>query len=304
MPEDRLAQRGGWPACRLWPSQVRRKPEGSSRPHAGRARRVGRGQRRPSGAVRAWVPDVLHANSLGAGLIAAPVARLFGVPLVLHVRDRLRAGPDWSSTAALSSGSTQSGSTGAWRGCALQERECSHSWASHAMKRARRIPRVPESCVIGILVRPWSSLAKRSSLRGRPRTTTEPICEVPETGSPARPERAVRFLGEHEDVPEILRLRRRAGAVPGRTLRQGRSWRRWRWVSPPWRPRRRRRRDPHHGVDGVLMRPRRPGACAAADGLLADDAEWEPMGGRPAERRSPVPLSRPRRGGRGTRWLW
>jgi glycosyltransferase involved in cell wall biosynthesis len=39
--------------------------------------------------ARPWRPDVLHANSIRAGMIAAPVARVLRLPLVLHVRDRL-----------------------------------------------------------------------------------------------------------------------------------------------------------------------------------------------------------------------
>jgi glycosyltransferase involved in cell wall biosynthesis len=39
--------------------------------------------------ARRWRPDVLHANSIRAGMIAGPVARLLDLPMVLHVRDRL-----------------------------------------------------------------------------------------------------------------------------------------------------------------------------------------------------------------------
>jgi L-malate glycosyltransferase len=44
---------------------------------------------RLSAVVRRRRPDLLHANSIRAGMIAAPVARLLGRPLVVHVRDRL-----------------------------------------------------------------------------------------------------------------------------------------------------------------------------------------------------------------------
>src|SRR5262245_8730919 len=38
-------------------------------------------------AAHAWRPDLLHANSIRAGLLAAPVARALRRPLILHVRD-------------------------------------------------------------------------------------------------------------------------------------------------------------------------------------------------------------------------
>jgi L-malate glycosyltransferase len=38
---------------------------------------------------RSWHPDVLHANSIRAGMIAEPVSRALKRPLVLHVRDCL-----------------------------------------------------------------------------------------------------------------------------------------------------------------------------------------------------------------------
>ncbi|MBV9818433.1 MAG: glycosyltransferase family 4 protein [Solirubrobacterales bacterium] len=44
-------------------------------------------------AARGWPADVLHANSIRAGLIAAPVARALRLPLVLHVRDCLPPSP-------------------------------------------------------------------------------------------------------------------------------------------------------------------------------------------------------------------
>ena len=40
-------------------------------------------------AARSWQADVLHANSIRAGMIAEPVARAMRRPLVLHVRDCL-----------------------------------------------------------------------------------------------------------------------------------------------------------------------------------------------------------------------
>ena len=40
-------------------------------------------------AAHRWRPEVVHANSIRAGLIAEPVARVLGLPLVLHVRDCL-----------------------------------------------------------------------------------------------------------------------------------------------------------------------------------------------------------------------
>ena len=44
-------------------------------------------------AARSWHADVLHANSIRAGMIAEPVARALGRPLVLHVRDCLPPSP-------------------------------------------------------------------------------------------------------------------------------------------------------------------------------------------------------------------
>lgn len=39
--------------------------------------------------ARRMAADVVHANSIRAGLLAVPAARLIGVPLVVHLRDRL-----------------------------------------------------------------------------------------------------------------------------------------------------------------------------------------------------------------------
>lgn len=44
-------------------------------------------------AARSWHADVLHANSIRAGMIAEPVARALGRPHVLHVRDCLPPSP-------------------------------------------------------------------------------------------------------------------------------------------------------------------------------------------------------------------
>jgi L-malate glycosyltransferase len=44
-------------------------------------------------AARSWQADLLHANSIRAGMIAEPVARVLKRPLVLHVRDCLPPSP-------------------------------------------------------------------------------------------------------------------------------------------------------------------------------------------------------------------
>lgn len=44
-------------------------------------------------AAHRFGPDLLHANSIRAGLIAAPAARALRLPLVVHVRDRLPPSP-------------------------------------------------------------------------------------------------------------------------------------------------------------------------------------------------------------------
>lgn len=38
-------------------------------------------------------PDVIHANSVRGGLVAVPVARIAGVPVIVHLRDRLPRSP-------------------------------------------------------------------------------------------------------------------------------------------------------------------------------------------------------------------
>lgn len=44
-------------------------------------------------AARSWQADILHANSIRAGMIAEPVSRALRRPLVLHVRDCLPRSP-------------------------------------------------------------------------------------------------------------------------------------------------------------------------------------------------------------------
>lgn len=41
--------------------------------------------------VRAWKPDIVHANSVRAGLMAGPALMGISTPLIVHVRDRLPA---------------------------------------------------------------------------------------------------------------------------------------------------------------------------------------------------------------------
>lgn len=53
---------------------------------------LARGSHELLGVVRAEAPDLLHANSFRAGLVAAPVARLTGRPLAAHAHDILPAG--------------------------------------------------------------------------------------------------------------------------------------------------------------------------------------------------------------------
>ncbi len=264
-------------------------------------------------AARAWRPDVLHANSIRAGLIAAPVAGLLGRPLVLHVRDCLPPSPVTQRLQA-----------------ALAVRADAVVAISHHVARSfdpdGRAPRLavvdnpfdltlldpervdrdeararlglsngaPVLSLIGQIT-PWKGQqeAVRALAAVRARHPRATLLVVGETKFTARATRfdnraylrelhelvaglglqdAVRFLGEREDVPEILRASDVA-LVPswdepfGRSVVEAMAMGIPTVATTVGGP----AEVVTDGVDGVLAAPRRPEAWAAAIGRLLDD---------------------------------
>jgi glycosyltransferase involved in cell wall biosynthesis len=263
-------------------------------------------------AAREWPPDVLHANSIRAGMIAAPVARILRRPLVLHVRDRLPRSP-----------------VTRW----LQSSLASHADAviaiSHHVARAfdpdgrarlqvidnpfdlaqldpdgidRRAARValglsngaPVLSLVGQIT-PWKGQEDAvRALAAVRRTHPEAILlVVGETKFTARATRydnraylrrlhemigelglqdAVRFLGEREDVPAILRASDVALAPSwdepfGRAVVEAMAMGVPTIATAVGGP----SEIVSDGFDGVLIEPRRPDAWAAAIERLLDD---------------------------------
>jgi glycosyltransferase involved in cell wall biosynthesis len=197
-------------------------------------------------AAHSWQADVLHANSIRAGMIADPVARALRRPLVVHVRDCLPPSPvtrRLQARLALRAGAVIAISDHVAN--AFDPRGVSHRLRiidnpfDLAKLDPGRIDRVAARHRLGIAdddkvlalvgqITPWKGQedAIRALARVRDEHPTAVLLLVGEAKFVARATRydnraylcrlheltarlglgdAVRFLGEREDVPEILR---------------------------------------------------------------------------------------------------
>lgn len=272
-------------------------------------------------AARSWQADLLHANSIRAGLIAEPVSRALRRPLVLHVRDCLPPSPltrrvqsSLASRAAAVIAISRHVSRAfdpigvaqrlevidnpfdlARLDPALLDRDAGRA-------RLALAPGVPALALVGQIT-PWKGQqeAVRALARVRRRHPSAVLVLVGEAKFVAASTRhdnrsylaqlhqtvaelrlgdAVRFLGEREDVPEILRACDLA-LLPSWEEPFGRAVVEAMAIGMPvlatavGGP----AEIIRDGVDGVLIAPRRPQELAAAIvGLLDDEPRRRVLG--------------------------
>ena len=272
--------------------------------------------------ARAWQADVLHANSIRAGMIADPVARALKRPLVLHVRDCLPPSPftrRLQASLALRAGAVIAISNHVARafdphGVAPRLRIIDNPF-DLAKLNPTRIDRVAARNKLGITddekvlalvgqITPWKGQeeAIRAMAWVREEHPTAILLLVGEAKFVGRATRydnrtylrrlheltgqlglgeAVRFLGEREDVPEILRACDVA-LLPswdepfGRAAVEAMAMGAPVVASAVGGP----AEIITDGVDGRLVQPRDPATLAiAVDGLLRDPQQRQALGG-------------------------
>lgn len=272
-------------------------------------------------AARSWRADVLHANSIRAGMIAEPVARALKRPLVLHVRDCLPPSPvtkRLQASLALRAGAVIAISNHVAKafdpdGIAARLRIIDNPF-DLAKFDAARVDRFAARNTLGITeddkvlalvgqITPWKGQeeAIRALARVREEHPTAILLLVGEAKFIARATRydnraylrrlheltaqlglgeAVRFLGEREDVPEILRACDVAllpsweepfGRAAVEAMAMGAPVVATAIGGPP--------EIITDGVDGTLVQPRDPARLAfAVHGLLRDPQRRQALG--------------------------
>jgi glycosyltransferase involved in cell wall biosynthesis len=264
-------------------------------------------------AAREWPPDVLHANSIRAGMIAAPVARILRRPLMLHVRDRLPPSPvtrRLQSTLASHADAVIAISHHVGRAFDPDGRARRLEVIDNPFDLARldpgEIDRGAARAGLGLSngalvlslvgqITPWKGQEEAVRALAAVRRTHPGaiLLLVGETKFTARATRydnraylrrlheiigqlglqdAVRFLGECEDVPAILRASDVALAPSwdepfGRAVVEAMAMGVATVATAVGGP----SEIVSDGVDGVLVEPRRPDAWAAAIERLLDD---------------------------------
>jgi glycosyltransferase involved in cell wall biosynthesis len=266
-------------------------------------------------AARRWRADVLHANSIRAGLIAAPVAGVLRRPLVLHVRDCLPPSPITHRLQSLLA-TRASGVIAISRHVAasfdpdgrVRRLEIIDNPFDLARLDPERIDRDAVRAELGLpngapvlslvgQITPWKGQeeAVRALALVRRRHARAMLLIVGETKFVASATRydnraylqrlhettaelglrdAVRFLGEREDVPEILRASDVALSPSwdepfGRAVVEAMAMGVPTVATSVGGP----SEIVHDGVDGMLLAPRRPDTWASAIDRLLDDAD-------------------------------
>jgi L-malate glycosyltransferase len=264
-------------------------------------------------AMRSWTPDVVHANSIRAGMIAAPASSLQRRPLVVHVRDCLPPSP---ITALV-----RSALVSAADAIVAISRHTATAFDPHARARSLRVidnpfdlerfdpdrvdlrglraalglpDRAPVLVLVGQIT-PWKgqeeAVRALADVRRRHPDVILLLVGEPKFTAPATRhdnlaymrrlratvrrlglDDAVRFLGEREDIPEILRASDVA-LLPswdepfGRTVVEAMAMATPMVATALGGP----AEVITDGVDGVLAAPRRPAEWAAAICDLLDD---------------------------------
>ena len=265
--------------------------------------------------ARSCRADVLHANSIRAGMVAQPVARRLRRPLVVHVRDCL---PPSSLTrrlqrslarraAAVIAISHHVGRAFDPDGTARRLEVIDNPFDLTRLDPARidrhaartRLGLAPDTLALTLVgqITPWKGQeeAVRAMARVRRRHPSAVLLLVGEAKFVARATRydnrsylrrlqlivdelelgdAVRFLGERDDVPEILRAADVAllpswdepfGRAVVEAMAMGASVIATSVGGPTEIIR--------DGIDGLLVAPRQPDALAAAIAWLLDDPD-------------------------------
>jgi L-malate glycosyltransferase len=272
-------------------------------------------------AARFWQPDVLHANSIRAGIIAEPVARALKRPLVLHVRDcvppsplttRLQASLALRAEAVIAiSDHVAKGFDP--HGIARRLRIIDNPFDLGRLDPARidrgaartKLEIADDGKVLALVgqITPWKGQeeAIRALVSVREKHPTAVLLLVGEAKFVSRATRydnrsylrglhelttalglgdAVRFLGERDDVPDILRACDVA-VLPSWDEPFGRAAVEAMAMGAPvvatavGGP----AEIITDGIDGMLVRPRDPATLAVAvDGLLADPQRRQALG--------------------------
>lgn len=271
--------------------------------------------------AHSWQADVLHANSIRAGMIAEPVARVLKRPLVVHVRDCLPPSPltkRLQASLALRAGAVIAISNHVARafdpdGVAPRLRIIDNPFDLAKLDPARidraeariRVGVAEDDKVLALVgqITPWKGQeeAIRALARVRREHPTAILLLVGEAKFVARATRydnrtylrrlheltarlglgdAVRFLGEREDVPDILRACDVAllpswdepfGRAAVEAMAMGAPLVATAVGGPA--------EIVTDGVDGTLVQPRDPATLAAAvDGLLGNPHRRQALG--------------------------
>lgn len=264
-------------------------------------------------AARTWRADLIHANSIRAGMIAAPACRALGRPFVLHVRDCLPPSPlthriqsSLAARAAAVIAISQHVASTFDPDRTVQRLEVIDNPFDLERLDASRIDReaararlgLPEDVDVLVLIgqiTPWKGQEEAIRALATVRLThpSARLLIVGETKFVSRATRhdnrsylrclhklvaelglgdAVRFLGEREDVPEILRasdiaLQPSWDEPFGRAVVEAMAMGVPVVATAVGGP----AEIIRNGIDGILVGPRRPGELAAAVGGLLDD---------------------------------
>ncbi len=259
--------------------------------------------------------DLVHANSIRAGLVAGLASRTGGAPTVVHARDALQGGPVGavvraglrSARLVIAISRHVEGSLGLGRRppVAVVHNPVDLARFDPARADGRALREQLGTPLLGVIaqITPWKAqddairalarvrethpgaqlaIVGETKFVGRDVTFDNPAFRygLDELAAELGVADAVHFLGEREDVPDVLAaldlLLVPSWQEPfGRTVIEGMAMGRVVLATAAGGP----REIVHDGVDGVLLAPREPATWAdAAARLLSAPAEMERLG--------------------------